>query len=91
MEEQYTIYKFIFIDYRTKAKCHIFARSIKKAIEIIDLWNSFQDIFIWSIPKRRRNFIKLVYTSIPPYELEQEQLQTINRWKKIYDEKYIQA
>lgn len=89
MEEQYTIYRFTFIDNRTKTKCEIFARSEKKAIEIIDLWNSFQDIYIWSIPKRKRHFIKLVYTSIPPYELENEQIQTIEGWKKHY-EKYIQ-
>lgn len=78
---EFIIYKFVFIDRRTRFKCEIFARTEEKAIQIMELWNSFQDIFHWSIPRIKYRYKTKMITEIPPYEIEQEQIDCIESWR----------
>lgn len=54
----------------------IYARTEETALKIINMWNEIQDIYHWVKP--RFGFKKKYTTSMPPYELEQEQINTIN-------------
>ena len=83
MEELFEIYEFRFIDKKTKSKCVIYARKEETAMKIISLFNEKIDTYYWE--KKRFRFKKLVYTSIPPYELEQEQFECINNLKRRSD------
>ena len=80
MEEQFEIYEFRFVDKRTKMGAVIYARAEETALKIINMWNEMQNIYHWVKPIFR--FKKKYVTSIPPYELEQEQINTINEWSK---------
>ena len=77
MDEYFEIYAFRFVDKKTKSRCEIYARTVETALKIIDMWNSL-GVFTWVKPKFR--FMKKCFTSIPPYEVEQEQLNTIKEW-----------
>ena len=79
-EDLFEIYEFRFIDKVTKAKAVIYARKEETAISIINKWNEIQDIYHWD--KVRFRFKRKCYTSKPPYELEQEQLHTIEELYK---------
>ena len=80
MEEQFEIFEFKFIDKKTKMRAIVYARTEGTALKIINMWNDIQDIYFWV--KLRFRFKKKCATSIPPYELEQEQIQTIQQWKQ---------
>lgn len=80
MEDLFEIFEFRFVDKRTKAGAVIYARTEETALKIIKKWNDMQDIYHWAKPRFR--FKKKFVTSMPPYELEQEQISTINEWSK---------
>lgn len=82
-EEVFEIYEFKFIDKTTKMGAVIYARTEETAMKIISLFNEKIDTYYWE--KRRFRFKKLVYTSIPPYELEQEQFDCVNNLKRRSD------
>lgn len=65
---------------QTRMGAVIYARTEETALKIINMWNDMQNIFQWVKPRFR--FKKKCMTSIPPYELEQEQIGTINEWSK---------
>lgn len=77
----YEIYQFTYIDKPSRCKFEVYARTLKVANEIIDIENTNNTIFHW-IPKKI-GFIKKVVSKIPPYELEQHQLDcAINKLEK---------
>ena len=80
MEELFEIYEFRFVDKRTRMGAVIYARTEETALKIINMWNEMQNIYHWVKPRFR--FRRKDTTSTPPYELEQEQIQTINEWAK---------
>lgn len=80
MEDLFEIYGFRFIDKKTRMRAVVYARSEEKAMKIIEMWNSFQDIYCWVKP--RFGFKKKYVTSKEPYVLEQEQIRTIEGWKE---------
>ena len=75
MEEYYEIYEFRFVDKKTNFRCAVYARTEETAMKIIEQWNANQDIFHWT--KQKFRFKKKCYTTIPPYELEQEQMKGV--------------
>ena len=79
MEELFEIWEFRFVDKSTHSKAVIYARKEETALEIINMWNEFQDIYHWV--KKKFRFKKKMVTSKPPYELEQEQIECIEAWK----------
>lgn len=72
----YEIYEFTYIDRSSRCKFVVYARTLYVANEIIDIENTNNTIFHW-IPKKI-GFIKKVVSTIPPYELEQQQLECVN-------------
>ena len=80
MEDYFEIWEFRFVDKGSKMHSVIYARTEEKAWEIINMWNDFQDIYRWVKPRFR--FKKKYVTTIPPYELEQEQIACIEGWKE---------
>ena len=83
MDDYFEIYEFRFVDRKTHARAVVYAREEETALEIIDKWNSLQNIFNWV--KRKHRFKKRFYTSIPPYELEQEQGRYIEQNDKKFN------
>ena len=81
MDDYYEIWEFRFIDQKTKMKAVVYAREETTALKIINIWNDNQDIYKWVKPRFR--YKKRIYTSVPPYELEQEQIETIEGWKEV--------
>lgn len=71
----YEIYQFTYIDKSSRSKFVVYARTLKVANEIIDIENTDNTVFQW-IPKKI-GFIKKVVSKIPPYELEQQQLECV--------------
>ena len=80
MEQTFNIYEFRFVDKSTRMKAVIYARTQETAMKIISIWNDSQDIYHWVKP--RFHFIKKMITSIPPYELENEQLEFVEKLKQ---------
>lgn len=79
MEEYYTIYKYIYIDKESKMKMVIFAREDETANKMLNIANECNDIE-WK--PYRSLFTKhktLIEVPIPPYELEQEQLECLSK------------
>ena len=77
----YEIYQFTYIDKSSRCKFEVYARTLKVANEIMNIENTDNTIFHW-IPKKI-GFIKKVVSKIPPYELEQNQLDcAINKLEK---------
>ena len=80
MIDQFEIWSFRFVNKDTHMKATVYARTEETAMKIITMWNESTDIFHWVKPRFR--FKKRMVTNIPPYELEQEQMETIEQWKK---------
>ena len=78
MEDYFEIWEFRFVDKKTKMRSVIYARTEETALKIIGMWNEVQSIYHWVKPRFR--FRKKYVTTIPPYELEQEQISTIEGW-----------
>ena len=56
------------------------ARTEETVLKIIKILNEMQIIYHWVKPRFR--FKKKYTTSVPPHELEQEQISTICEWSK---------
>lgn len=86
-EEIYETYRYTYKEVMFKAKIVIYAREDKTAQELIDIANSHS--FYKFVPVRFR-FKKKCYIDVPPYELEQVQLErqqsALRRRMKIFDE-----
>ena len=80
--EQFEMYQFRFVDKKTKMHAAIYARTEETAYRIINIWNEFDDHYHWV--KARFRFKKKYMTYIPPYELEQEQEETVLEMKEKY-------
>lgn len=73
----FDIFEFTYKDKKTKARCCIYAREEKTAQEIIDIVNTDNPLF--NFTKKKLFFKKPYTTTIPPYELEQEQLENARK------------
>ena len=80
MDDYYEMWQFRFKDKDGGGHAIVFARTEETALEIIKAWNEAQDIFFWI--KQKFRYKKRCYSIIPPYELEQEQFETIMGYKE---------
>lgn len=79
MEEYYTIYKYIYKDKESKMKMLLFARDDETANKMLNIANECNDIE-WKPYRSLFNKHKtLIEVPIPPYELEQEQLECLSK------------
>ena len=82
MDDLFTMYEFRFVDKKSKLGAVIYARNEEIAVNIINMWNEFQDIYHFI--KKRFGFKKKFYTLTAPYELEQAQIDGILEKKEYY-------
>ena len=73
---KFKIYRCIYVDRKAHIKWEIFGRTI----EFTDsLANRMSNIGLYKLKRARIGFCKLVYTEWPPYELEQAQVEYVER------------
>ena len=70
----FKIYRFLYIDRRVRLKWEIFARNEKLADELA---SRISKLGIYNLKKVKIGFRKLVYVEIPPYELEQAEIEYV--------------
>lgn len=75
----FTINKYKYVDINTRNKFEIYSRTLEFADELVNKINMYT---VFKLRPAKRSFLKHMMTDIPPYEIEQEQLKTIESWKK---------
>ncbi len=75
----FNIYRFLYISRGTHLKHVIFARNVEFADKLA---KRITDLGVFNLRRARIGFCKLMVTDTPPYELEMEQLATIEGWEK---------
>ena len=88
MEELFEINAYRFIDKSSKLGMTIYSRSREYAEKIIEIHNICSCCH-W-VPKKGKKFVKQIFVSRPPYELEQEQLDEAKQKLLRRQEKYAQ-
>ena len=76
----FQINRYKYVDRKKHTKFVVFARTIEYAESLISRVNALGD---YCLVKARFGFIKKQYSNIPPYEIEQEQLRTIQEWEEV--------
>lgn len=77
---QFELYEFRYIDKETKTGFCVYARKEETAKQIIDIEND-HNVYHYVKPRFRR-FKKKYISEQPPYELEQEQIETAEKRRK---------
>ena len=78
--EYYTINKYLYIDKESKMKMVIFAREDETARQMVEIANTEENDFHWVQYKRFfKPYKKEIVINVPPYELEQEQFECLNK------------
>lgn len=73
----YSIFEYRYIDRNTKSRFCIYSRTQEVADEIITIVN---DLNVYRFEKPRfRRFKRRYLSEMPPYELEQEQLENVKK------------
>ena len=75
----YKIYRYHYIDRKCSTKFEIFARKDELADELA---RRISALGIYTLRRTRIFFKKEVYVKIPPYELEQAQIEYIEEMEK---------
>ena len=75
----FTIYRFMYVDKKTRAKFEIFARSVDFADKLIDRVNK---ITFYNLKRKKLFFCKKMMTELAPYEIELEQENNVREWEE---------
>lgn len=75
----FTINKYKYVDVKTRNKFEIYSRTLEFANELA---NRISMVTIFNLRPAKIGFCKRMVTDQPPYELEQEQLRTVEEWEK---------
>ena len=75
----YHINKYLYISRGSHSKFEIYARTIEFADSLADRITS---LGVFNLRRAKIHFCTPTITEIPPYEMEQEQLKTIEEWEK---------
>ena len=75
----FQIYRFLYISKKTHSKHEIFARDVSLADSLAQ---RITNLGIFNLRRAKIGFCKKVYSKIPPYELEQEQISLIESWEE---------
>ena len=79
MQETYRTNKYTYIDVLSKGKFDIFSRTLEFAESLV---NRLNNIGFQKLRRKRLGFCKKVLVTIPPYELEQAQLECVEEWEE---------
>ena len=74
-------YKFIYKDVNTHSKFQVFSRTQEFADKLIERINK---LGTFTLRPAKHRFRTRMVTETPPYELEQEQLKTVEQWEESY-------
>ena len=73
--------KYLYKDINTHSKFLIYSRSVEFADSLIERINY---LGVFTLRKAKHRFCTKMVTETPPYELEQEQLKTVEEWEENY-------
>lgn len=76
--DMFRINKYLYVDRHTRNKFEVYARNELFADKLIERINA---IGVFDLRRAKIRFCKVMESDISPYELEQEQLETIERWE----------
>ena len=75
----FKIKKYRYVDRHTRNKFKIFARTEQFADELA---KRISKLGVFDLRRARIRFMQNCVTDIPPYEIEMEQLKSIEEWEK---------
>ena len=75
----FEINKFRYVDKNTKNKFDIYVRHVELADELA---KRITDLGVFDLRRAKIGFCKKMVSDIPPYEVEQEQIKTIEEWEE---------
>ena len=78
----FEINRFKYIDIKTRSKFEIYSRKVEFADELVERINK---LGVFNLRRAKIFFKKKMATDIPPYEVEQEQVETISGWEARQD------
>ena len=73
------INRYLYVDKKTHSKHEILARKVEFADELA---RRITALGVFNLRRARFGFIKVMTTDIPPYEIEMEQIDTIEEWEE---------
>lgn len=74
----YETNKYLYVDKKTRNKFVIFARKVEFADELAA---RITKLGIFNLRRAKIRFCKKMFTEIPPYEIELEQLNNVRKWE----------
>ena len=84
----FEINRYKYVDVNTRSKFEIFARQVEFAENLIERINK---LGVFTLRRAKIGFCKKMVSEIPPYEIEQEQISTIEDWEAKKDPKLFVA
>ena len=74
----FEINRYLYISKKTHSKHEIFARTVELADSLAQ---RITNLGVFNLRRARIGFCKKMVSDMPPYEIEQEQIQTIEEWE----------
>ena len=78
LTDMFVINRYVYVDRSTRNKFAVFSRTVELADELIKRVNN---LGVYSLRRAKIGFVKVHHTELPPYEVEQEQIKTIEVWE----------
>ena len=75
----FKINKYRYVDVKTRSKFDIFARNVEFADKLVERVNA---LGVFNLRRAKIFFCRAMISDIPPYEIEQEQVATIECWEE---------
>ena len=75
----FEINKYKYVDVNTRSKFEIYSRTLEFADKLIDRINN---LGVFTLRKAKFGFCKAMTSEIPPYNVEQEQEETVRKWEE---------
>ena len=72
------INRYKYVDVNTRSKFEVFARNVDFADKLIERVNA---LGVFTLRRAKLFFCRAMKSDIPPYEIEQEQISTIEDWE----------
>ena len=79
MNDLFSINRYMYVDVNAHSKHVIYARNMEFADELA---KRISALGIFKLRRAKIFFAKKLVTDIPPYEIEQEQLSTVESWEE---------
>lgn len=80
----FEINKYKYVDVNTRSKFEVYSRTLEFADKLIDRINN---LGTFTLRKAKVGFCKKMTSEIPPYNVEQEQEETVRKWEENANDK----